>query len=421
MCEASAAEKGLPLTVETDPALPTVFLGDPTRLTQILLNLLNNAIKFTKQGYIRLQIDQLEDTRTDSRVVRFVVEDTGIGIAAPKLSAIFERFQQADNSTTRFYGGTGLGLHIVKALTELQGGTVSVTSVEGQGSRFVVELPYAIGLEQIRMNQPPLAAAPIGQENVRVLVVEDNLMNQRLVHQVLNRLGYQVQLAENGQRALQLLADGAYDIILMDLQMPVMDGYETTRLIRSHLKLTVPIIAMTAHALPSEKEDCLKAGMNDFLSKPFQMADLQQVLRPYLPTSQPIGLVSAPVDVLPVAKGHFSAKAIQELVNHNMAFVVELLEVYLKETPPSLITLQQALDEQDLVEIKRLLHMQKVHTKTLAMGEATRLILEVEELTRHQKGIGAVGSLVEQYIQEVKAVLPAISQYVQASRSLISD
>ena len=421
MCQAAAAEKGLQLTVCIDPDLPTVFLGDPTRLTQILLNLLNNAIKFTKQGHILLQVDQVDDTNPDSRRIRFLVEDTGIGIASHKLSAIFERFQQAENFTTRYYGGTGLGLNIVKALTELQKGSVSVTSMEGQGSRFVVDIPYVIALEQIRMNQQPVSKAVIRQENVRVLVVEDNLMNQRLVQQVLNRLGYQVHMADNGRMGLQMLEEATYDVILMDLQMPIMDGYETTRFIRSKLKLTLPIIAMTAHALPSEKENCLKAGMNDFLSKPFQLEELQQILRPYLPDSQPIRLKSATVDVVPMAVQLFSAQSILEIVDHNMASVIDLLELYLTETPPALEKLQLALDQLDLVEIKRLLHMQKVHTKMLDMGESTRLILEVEELVRNQKGIGDVASLVEQYMGQVKAMLPTIRHYIQANRNLISN
>lgn len=421
MCEASAAEKGLQLRVGIDPGLPTVFLGDPTRLTQILLNLLNNAIKFTKHGHVSLRVEQVDDTSSDTRLVRFIVQDTGIGIASQKLSAIFERFQQAENFTTRYYGGTGLGLNIVKALTELQKGSVSVTSMEGQGSQFVVDIPYVIALEQIRMNQQPVSTATISQENVRVLVVEDNPMNQRLVLQVLKRLGYQVQMADNGQMALQMLAMATFDVILMDLQMPVMDGFETTRLIRSHLKLTLPIIAMTAHALPSEKEDCLKIGMNDFLSKPFQIDELQQVLGPYLPNRPPISLISAPADVARVFIPNFSPKSILEIVDNDMALVIELLELYLRETPLMLEKLQQALDKEDLAEIKRILHMQKVDTKMLGMSEATRLILNVEELALNQKGIREIALLVEQYISEVNGGLPAVRHYVQATMSHIND
>lgn len=421
MCEASAAEKGLQLRVAVSTSLPTVFLGDPTRLTQILLNLLNNAIKFTKKGYVSLQVEPGEATATNVQRVRFTVDDTGIGIAADKLSAIFERFQQAENFTTRYYGGTGLGLNIVKALTELQQGSVSVTSTEGKGSRFVIEIPYAIANEQIRVSQQPVSTAPVKQENVRVLVVEDNLMNQRLVLQVLKRLGYQAHVAENGQLALKLLQEETVDIILMDLQMPVMGGYETTRYIRTKLKLTVPIIAMTAHALPSEKEDCLKAGMNDFLSKPFQIEDLKQVIHPFLPNRKPEAPPASPVTAVAPPAPNFSLTSILELVDNQMPLAIELIELFLSETPPTLDKLRRALEEGDLAEIKRIVHMQKVHTKMLAMDEATRLILEIETLIGARKGMSDVAGLVEQYLTEMNAVLPHLRQYVADNANLVKE
>ncbi|GAB3949472.1 hypothetical protein GCM10028805_25730 [Spirosoma harenae] len=413
MCQTTAQDKGLQLTVHVDPTLPSVLLGDPTRLTQILLNLLNNAIKFTKQGRITLQVDQGAEAGAESVLARFSVQDTGIGIAATVLPTIFNRFQQAEDFTTRYYGGTGLGLSIVKALTELQGGSVTVSSTPGEGSRFTVEIPYVIAKEQISLNPNQLSPTTAIREDIHILVVEDNLMNQKLALQVLKRLGYRAQVAGDGQKALDLLKQNTFDIILMDLQMPVMDGYETTRQIRMTLKSTIPIIAMTAHALPSEQEECLKVGMNDFLPKPFQLHELQALLRKYVGTDAPTSPPSSQDELVNSAARNFLVEPLLMAVGNDQELALELLEIYLEETPLGLDQLQLALNQQDIAEIKRILHTQQVHTKMLGLSEATRLILEIESLVRAQKEPELIMPLVEQYILEVKRVLPLISHYVQ--------
>ncbi|GAB4025508.1 hypothetical protein GCM10028773_51350 [Spirosoma koreense] len=415
MFQNAATDKDLHLVVETDPTLPTVFLGDPTRLTQILLNLLSNAIKFTKQGGITLRIEKGESTAEFVRA-RFIIQDTGIGIDPDVLPHIFERFQQANDFTTRFYGGTGLGLNIVKSLTELQGGSIAVDSSLGVGSTFTVEIPYRIAPEQITFDKSPVSAEAVRpQGNVHVLVVEDNLMNQKLVLQVLKRLGYRATVADNGQKALDLLQNNSFDIILMDIQMPVMDGYETTRRIRSTFKNPIPIIAMTAHALASEQEECLKAGMNDFLPKPFQMEELQLLMRKHLPV--PIAVAPEPTQVLPAnpPSASFSADALLSAVGNDTELANELLELYVSQTPDELNHLQHALAQADITTVSQLIHTQKVHTKMLGMTEATRLILETEALVRARQGIDTIAPLIEQYIVEVKAALPAISQYLEAT------
>ncbi|GAB3023211.1 hybrid sensor histidine kinase/response regulator [Spirosoma pulveris] len=420
MCQGAATDKGLQLVVEVDPDLPTVFMGDPTRLTQILLNLINNAIKFTKQGSVSLRIEQGEGKTPTCVPVRFIVEDTGIGMAMDVLPTIFERFQQADKFTTRYYGGTGLGLNIVKSLTELQKGAVSVTSAPGEGSRFTVEIPYTVAKEQINFNQPNTLTPKGNQKPVRVLVVEDNLMNQKLVLQVLKHLGYQGQVAENGRKAIDILQETTFDIILMDLQMPVMDGYETTRYIRSDINATVPIIAMTAHALPSEKEECLKAGMNDFLSKPFQIEELQQLIRPFLPMENPVPKTPEPTVPPAPVSGRFSPEPILKMLGNNVEAVIEILGTYLNDTPEDIEKLEQALNQQDIKEVKRLIHIQKVHTKMLGMNEATRLILETEALIIAGNGMEAVTPLMELYIQEVKATLPLIGDYIRTKKHSVA-
>uniref|UniRef100_UPI003B3A89AD response regulator n=1 Tax=Spirosoma sp. TaxID=1899569 RepID=UPI003B3A89AD len=349
----------------------------------------------------------------DSVKARFTVADTGIGIEPAMLPRIFERFQQANDFTTRFYGGTGLGLNIVRSLTELQGGSVAVDSVLGEGSQFTVEITYQIAQEQFEQELTQLSAMPPPRERtVRVLVVEDNLINQKLILQVLKRLGYQTQIADNGEKALDLLQNNTFDIILMDIQMPVMDGYETTRHIRTKLKSSIPIIAMTAHALASEREECLKTGMNDFLPKPFQVDDLRRLMLKYLPNEElPYADTSAQETANP-STANFSVESLASAVGNDMDLATELLGIYLSETPEELENLKQALQEADLATAGRIIHTQKVHTKMLGMNEATRLILESEELIRSGKGKEAVAPLIAQYIAEVEAVLPAIRHYL---------
>ena len=283
MLQATANDKKLSLTTDVDSTIPPVLLGDPTRLTQVLLNLLSNAIKFTKQGSVRLRVEKAKQT-ADSVLIRFIIQDTGIGMAADVLPDIFERFRQANDSTTRQYGGTGLGLSIVKSLAQQQGGSVKVSSVPGEGSCFTVEIPYQIAPNTIDPITTRNGVAQVGAGRaLNILVVEDNLMNQKLALGVLNRLGHKTHVAANGQQALERVEHDSFDLILMDIQMPVMDGYTATHYIRTVLHNQVPIIAMTAHALASEREQCLKAGMNDFLPKPFQVRELQQLLDKYVP------------------------------------------------------------------------------------------------------------------------------------------
>ena len=420
MFQATSADKDLHLIVETDPDLPAVFLGDPTRLTQILLNLLSNAIKFTKKGGVTLQVEKGEST-TESVRVRIIVQDTGIGIEPEALPHIFERFQQANDFTTRYYGGTGLGLNIVKSLTELQGGSIIVDSTVGKGSRFIIEIPYLIAKEQINLNQAQRSTGKnANEQEVRVLVVEDNLMNQKLVLQVLKRLGYQAKVADDGKKALDMLQETAFDVILMDIQMPVMDGYETTRQIRSRFNKTVPIIAMTAHALASEQEECLKAGMNDFLSKPFKMEELQQLIRKYLPINNPTETATTQNEPIAKPSSNFSTESLLEAVGNDLDLAIELLEIYVSQTPDEIEKLQLALDQHDILTIGRLIHTQKVHTKMLGMSRATQLIMETEALVRMNGNIEGISPLMKQYIAEVKAVLPHIIFYLESMAKRIS-
>jgi signal transduction histidine kinase len=296
-----ATEKGLELTYKLADYIPTAIKGDPVRLNQVLTNLISNAVKFTDRGGVYLDIDAT-GVEEKEFIIEFRVRDTGIGIAEDKQGIIFENFVQASSDSTRKYGGTGLGLTIVKNLIELQEGKITLSSKPGHGSTFTVQLPFERATGQAKPSSS-LAAKKTGEsyellQGVRVLVAEDNGVNQLLIRKVLEKAGCKIQIASNGLEALKHLKADAYDIILMDIQMPEMDGYEATGHIRLDLQspyAEIPIIAMTAHAFGSDVNKCISAGMNDYISKPFQADNLYSKMCKHLMKSKgkAIGLVQS--------------------------------------------------------------------------------------------------------------------------------
>ena len=290
MLKAQAVSKGIELPWQIDSEVPTRLHGDSIRLHQVLVNLVSNAIKFTAEGSVRVvvRMDEPSHHHVDSRhhLVLQVV-DTGIGIDPSIQQKLFMPFAQADSSTSRRYGGSGLGLSICKRITDLMGGEIRVESVEGKGSRFIVRLPFGPALaEEAEPERAPAQGEPLEREShdFRILVVEDNAVNRMIASARLKELGYRVVEAENGVEALDALTTESFDLVLMDCQMPEMDGYETTRRIRS-MQVDgdrLPIIAVTAHAVAGDRERCLEAGMDDYISKPYAFELLDRTLRRWL-------------------------------------------------------------------------------------------------------------------------------------------
>jgi signal transduction histidine kinase/ActR/RegA family two-component response regulator len=285
--EMRAKDKGLSLLREETDVLSNYLVGDPNRIRQVLTNLIGNAIKFTDAGHIAIGWKRQTG---EGDTIHFWVHDTGIGIAAEKQNSIFEAFTQADNSTTRHYGGTGLGLTISRTLVHLMGGKIWLESDLGQGSTFHFTIALAQGLALERPAK--LVATEISGSTLpnvvesgpglRVLVVEDHPINQMLATQLIERSGHQVTLAKNGEEGLLAATQQSFDIVLMDMQMPVMDGLEATRAIRefeaTHRRPPVHIVAMTANALPADRQACAEAGMDGFISKPFKADELRTLL-----------------------------------------------------------------------------------------------------------------------------------------------
>ena len=268
MMMGKAKEKNLELVFICAKDVPDNLLGDPTRLTQILINLAGNAIKFTRKGTVSVNA-WINKTENEISFVEFSIADTGIGIPADKLEHIFERFRQAESHTTRKYGGTGLGLSIAKQLIELQNGTLTVKSELQSGSVFSFCIPYQKSeKKQIVHDFTDKKYNMEELSKLNILLVEDNPLNVKLILSLFSEYNLKIQVAENGSVGIEKIKENNFDIVLMDMEMPVMNGYEAADYIRKELKNNIPIIAMTAHAMAGEKEKCLSLGMNDYISKP---------------------------------------------------------------------------------------------------------------------------------------------------------
>jgi signal transduction histidine kinase/CheY-like chemotaxis protein len=280
-----AKEKGLDLIVEVEPDADLTVHGDPYRVRQVLLNLIGNAIKFTAAGSVLLKVQ-----REDDNMIGFYVKDTGIGIPEDARARLFQPFSQADGATTRRFGGTGLGLSISRRLVELMGGTIDFRSEPDSGSEFWFTIPFtAATTEAIGAIQPALPPVIAGGAHAgrRILVAEDSPVLQRIVMHQLKSLHYDVTLAKNGREAVEAIQTGAFDLVLMDWQMPELDGIQATREIRRMAQgASIPIVAMTANAMEGDRISCLEAGMNDYISKPFTLDELQKTIGHWLPSEE---------------------------------------------------------------------------------------------------------------------------------------
>jgi signal transduction histidine kinase/CheY-like chemotaxis protein len=379
-----AQEKGLRLIYRFEDFTPAVIKGDPVRLNQILTNLISNAIKFTEKGNVSLDISSLS-AENGNVLFKFKVKDSGIGIAADKQSLIFDSFVQASGDTTRKYGGTGLGLSIVKSLVTLQEGKISVESEPGEGSTFIVHLPFERGNANPSSLPQQLFAGEESLDQIRganILVVEDNAVNQLLVKKVLQRTGCKTDIASNGVEALECVKAKRYDLILMDIQMPEMDGYETTEYIRTKLpspQSDIPIIAMTAHAFNSDITRCISAGMNDYISKPFKSEDLYARIMKFCGEVRHTKIVSLNQSE-GILKYQIDMASIYELGNGDARFINELILVYDKQTPAFVEKLRGYTKSQNFEAIRSVCHQIKSSYGMLKMAELDRALKEIIEV-----------------------------------------
>ena len=343
--ETKIQEKNLELIKEYDSNIPEVLLGDPVRLHQIILNLVSNAVKFTSKGKITVRIKLLKED-DEQATIEFSVSDTGIGITADKLEKIFENFQQASSGTSRLYGGTGLGLAIVKQLVEPQGGQITVKSKVDEGSTF----SFVLGFQKTNTEtelETDILDLDEQIKNIKVLVVEDIPLNQLLMKTLLDDFGFEGDIAANGRIAVEKLQKNSYDVILMDLQMPEMNGFEATDYIRNQMKSNIPIIALTADVTTVDLAKCKSVGMNDYISKPVDERLLYTKI---------VGLVKKTVLVSPdkvrLKDWNKNLKCIDlHYLSHrtkaNPELMMEMISLYLKQTPPLIILMKKGLHDKD--------------------------------------------------------------------------
>lgn len=352
--EPKIQEKNLELVKEYDSRIPEVLVGDPIRLHQIILNLVSNAVKFTSEGKITVKVSLLEEDEQKA-TIKFAVSDTGIGISENKIENIFENFQQATSGTSRLYGGTGLGLAIVKQLVESQHGTIDVMSKIDEGSTFSFTLSFiktkAEAESELEMEKPDEDA-----KNIKILVVEDIPLNQLLMKTVLEDFGFEPDIAENGKIAIEKLQNKEYDIILMDLQMPEMNGFEATEFIRNKMNSQIPIIALTADVTTVDLAKCKSVGMNDYIAKPVDERLLHQKIINYV--KKPVNQQKE--EVAPISQQDIIRCINLDYLNHrtksNPVLMMEMISLYLAQTPPLINSMVQSHKARDWKVLYKAVH-----------------------------------------------------------------
>ena len=352
--ETKIHEKNLKLIKVYDPSLPNVLVGDPVRLHQIILNLVSNAVKFTSLGEITVSVKLLSED-ADKVTVEFSVTDSGIGISDNKIETVFDDFQQATSGTSRIYGGTGLGLAIVKQLVEPQGGTISVKSEIGAGSTFSFTLPF----QKTKVDVEPESDSiqPDNDlKNIRVLVVEDIALNQLLMKTLLDDFGFERDIASNGKIAIEKLQEKGYDIVLMDLQMPEMNGFETTEYIRKNMNSNIPIIALTADVTTADLQKCTAVGMNDYIAKPVDEKLLYSKIINLVKKQMPLKNTTVDEPTLYDVVKYTDLNYLHHRTKSNPKLMMEMIGLYLEQTPMLILAMKKGLLDRDWYGLHAAIH-----------------------------------------------------------------
>ncbi|MGE4536768.1 MAG: response regulator [Desulfovibrio sp.] len=413
-----AVKKGLSLECRFLGEVPQNLVGDASRLRQILINLVGNAVKFTDSGSVVLAVCPEQDIPLPGKVrLRFAVRDTGIGIPRDKIQAIFDSFTQADVSPARRYQGAGLGLAIVRHLVEMQGGAYDVESEEGQGSVFSCTIDFGLPADHDE-NAPDTVVCPQTPPSrpLTILLAEDNPINQIYAQELLEMDGHQVAVAHTGRRALEMLRRQRFDIILMDIQMPEMDGLEATRAIRQDktgdFDPQIPIVALTAHALKGDRETFLRAGMNEYLSKPVSPESLTAALSRAMGCQAPTAQKMAPADPIPVAPGSLEWADLLTKARGNTGFLMKLFAAFVAEQPVNLESMREALALADFDQLAFMAHSLKGAAATMC---APLLREASHALERTAKAADAKGA-----VQAFEAVETALRDVVRAMREKLA-
>ena len=386
--------KDIEFNLFLDANMPEMVVGDQGRLNQVLVNLVGNALKFTEDGEVTVSVKMVEET-DNHYALRFSVKDTGIGIPENKLKTIFERFTQAEESTTRRFGGTGLGLSIVKQLIELQNAEIQVKSKEGRGSEFFFVLTYEKAA-YTETKTKTLSGENLGR--LKILLCEDNVLNQKLAKSVINNFGFELDIAENGEVGIELLLKNEYDLILMDLQMPVKDGYQTTEYIRKDMNSSIPIVAMTAHSLIGEQERCYDVGMNAYVPKPFKQAVLLEAIKAALSPDNKLN-----------RKRKVDLSFIDETSSGDQNFRKEIIALFIEKIPADVAQLQEAFHNNDHDMVKRLTHNMKSSLDMFMLEDLSHCLSAIEM----EAGLGKFTSATAGEIDTLHSGIVEVVKYLK--------
>lgn len=352
---------GISLDIELMDDRGVTHLGDPHRLSQVLFNIVGNAIKFTHAGYVRVT-SNLERGENDICFVSFSVVDTGVGMDMTYLSKVFEAFSQEDSSITRKFGGSGLGLSIARSIVQIMGGTIQIQSEKGKGTRVDIRVPMRISNNRTKQEIVEMTDLQKSLKGLRVLAVEDNELNRMVLQVILKKCEVSVSIANNGQEAIDLIQEKQFDIVLMDVQMPILDGLEATKYIRDELKFTTPIIGLSANAMREEVEICKQAGMNDYLVKPYSERALVELMRKWS-LDDKVELVEQEE----TNESELDLSMLKQYVGDNSDVLKDVVSGYLEHLPPQLDRLELALVGEDILALRHELHQLKASLEIIGI------------------------------------------------------
>ncbi len=401
-----AEEKGLDFTNKNcDIKLSPILIGDPYRLNQILLNLVSNAIKFTHKGTVDISCFVVKNYAHKQKL-RVAITDTGIGMDETFSKNLFQKFIQEDSSILRKYGGTGLGMSISKELIELMGGIITVNSKKGEGTVITIDFEFEKGT----VNDLPVKEIPITDTSIlqgkKILVTDDNEMNQLVAATVLQNYGAEIKEAFNGEEAVKLLQQEVFDLVFMDIQMPVMDGFQATHIIRDSIDKNIPIIALTANAIKGDNIKCLEAGMNDYISKPFEEMDLVNMVAKWLNEK----LVLPESEKFTEVGKLYDLTSLKEISRGNEAFVKKMLHLFIEQVPAALSEINNSFEQSDFLAIKKAAHRIKPSIDSLGINSLKSVVRQIETLALENKHSEELTRLLQQFNSNLKKVITALKK-----------
>lgn len=415
--EFKVKEKNITINSEIDTTIPPVLKGDPSRLRQVLLNLISNAVKFTSEGHIDVQVKLLK-LNTEKTELRFSVSDTGIGIPEDKQKELFQNFTQASSDTARKYGGTGLGLSICKKIIELQNGEIGLKSIKGMGSTFWFTLSFDVSDRSFMPDMSKVGQRIRDLKGIRILLVEDDQMNQYVMKQIIGKWQAAMEIAHNGLEALTKLEKNEYDVVLMDLHMPELNGYETARLIREKkakvINPEVPILALTADVTTETRQKVKEAGMNDFITKPSEQDIMYEKIVMAISNSKTsfVEKKEGNAEIQPkespesIEKSKIRVrKSLEDIFDEDLEGTISLISRFLKEIPRTILGVNEALFEQDYNTVNKLVHKIKPGYSYMGFSEVSDKISRIQELTHSKSNLQELEVLCKELDEDSRNII----------------